>query len=86
MKNEKILVDFASKGIIIIQFLEFKAVPSAAIVNELWLQRQSVFLLYLFFIDGQLLYRILLFSEKSQHESAIGIYVYLWDYKDNLLI
>ena len=35
MKNEKILVDFASKGIIIIQFLEFKAVPSAAIVNDL---------------------------------------------------
>lgn len=35
MKNEKILVDFASKGIIKTQFLEFKAVPPAAIVNEL---------------------------------------------------
>ena len=35
------------------------------------------FLIYLFnlFIEGYLLYRILLFSVKSQHESAIGIHI-----------
>lgn len=48
MKNEKILVDFASKGIIKTQFLEFKAVPPAAIVNELWLQDNLFFLLYFY--------------------------------------
>ena len=30
-----------------------------------------------FFIEGYLLYRILLFSVKLQHESAIGIYISL---------
>ena len=32
------------------------------------------FLIY-FFIEGELLYRILLFSVKAQHESAIGIHI-----------
>lgn len=35
MRNKEILVDFASKGIIKIQFQEFKAIPAAAIANEL---------------------------------------------------
>ena len=35
------------------------------------------FFINLFFIAGQLLYRILLFSVKPQHESAIGIHVSL---------
>ena len=42
---KKILV-----GIIKIQFLEFKAIPSAAIVKELKLQRQSLFFT-LFYIE-----------------------------------
>jgi len=33
------------------------------------------FLINLFFIEG-FLYRILLFSVKPQHESAIGIHIY----------
>ena len=33
------------------------------------------FLINLFFIEGQLLYRILLFSVKPQHELAIGILI-----------
>ena len=32
------------------------------------------FLIDLFFIEGQLLYKILLFSVKPQHESAIGVH------------
>ena len=34
-----------------------------------------VFFLIYFFIEGWFLYRILLFSVKCQHESAIGIYI-----------
>ena len=33
------------------------------------------FSINLFFIEGQLLYRIWLFSVKPQHESAIGIHI-----------
>ena len=44
---KKILV-----GIIKIQFLEFKAIPSAAIVNELKLQRQSLFFLLYFLLKN----------------------------------
>ena len=36
-------------------------------------QEVCIFLINLFFIEGSLLYRILLFSIKPQHESAIGI-------------
>lgn len=42
MRNEEILVDFASEGIVKIQVQEFKAIPAAAIVNELKLQRQFI--------------------------------------------
>ena len=35
-----------------------------------------IFSINLFFIEGYLLYRILLFSVKPQHESAIGIHTY----------
>ena len=34
------------------------------------------FLIY-FLIEGYLIYRILLFSVKPQHESAIGVYIYI---------
>ena len=34
-----------------------------------------LFFIYLFFIEGQLLYRIFLFSVKPQRESAIGIHI-----------
>ena len=37
-------------------------------------QEVCIFLINLFFIEGSLLYRILLFSVKPQHESAIGTY------------
>ena len=38
-------------------------------------ERINFFFLNLFFIEGWLLYRILLFSVKPQHESAIGIHI-----------
>ena len=46
-------------------------------VEELNIPRQTTakYCLNLFFIEGLLLYRILLFSAKLQHESAIGIHV-----------
>ena len=44
-------------------------------MNELWVlyleELEFFFLINLFFIEGYLLYRILLFSVKSQQESAI---------------
>ena len=39
------------------------------VVNMFW-----VLFIYLFLIEGYLLYNIVLVSAKHQHESAIGIY------------
>ena len=36
-----------------------------------------MYIIYLFFIEGELLYRILLFSVKPQYESAIDIHLSL---------
>ena len=45
--------------------------PRRKVCVYLW-----VFFLFFFLIEGQLLYRILLFSVKPQHESAVGLCIY----------
>ena len=58
--------------------------------NELSVQTFAQLLkIKLSFIEGQLLYRILLFSVKPQHESAIGIHFFVFlslNFKSNLHI
>ena len=47
----------------------------ASLRQSPYFHRPFFFFFFNFFIEGKLLYRILLFSIKPQHESAIGIHI-----------
>ena len=46
-------------------------------IKQLWCYQLHIINFFHLFIEGNLLYRILLFSVKPQHESAIGIHISL---------
>ena len=53
-----------------------KMILMKVFAGKQWKHRHSVFFFFLILLtEGKLLYRILLFSVKPQHESAIGMHI-----------